>query len=60
MGQKADRAVREIAKIYLDGDKQAKLPKHSFPILGDRAKYKREGKVMSRLQHEDGRLSFLV
>lgn len=56
----ARRAIKEAADIYLNGDKQALLPKHSLPILGDGAKYSREGKVLKRLRTEDVRLSFLL
>lgn len=44
--QNADSAIKEIANIYLEGDKDRNLPRHAVPILGDRAKFKREGNVM--------------
>ena len=49
-------AVAEIAQIYINGDQEQSIPKHSLPILGDRAKYGNEGKVMERLQNEVVRL----
>ena len=42
---RAKRATKEIAQLYLNFDKKALLPKHSLPILGDRAKYSKEGNV---------------
>ena len=54
------RATKEIAQLYLNGDKDALLPKHSLPILGDRAKYSKEGKVLKRYQTEDVSLPFLL
>lgn len=56
----ATRAVKEIAKIYINGDKDAALSKHALPILGDRAAYVREGKVIKRQRTEDVRLPFLL
>ena len=54
------RAVKEIAQRYLDGDKEASLPKHALSILGDRAKFVKEGKVLKRQCIEDVRLPFLL
>lgn len=45
---RANRATKEIAQLYLNGDKEALLLKHLLPILGDRAKYSKEGKVLKR------------
>ena len=56
----ANRAIKEVAEIYLNGNQKALLPKHSLPILGDRAKFTREGKVMKRQRNEDIRLPFLL
>ena len=56
----ATRAVKEIAKIYVNEDKDASLPKHALPILGDRAAYAKEGKVLKRQRTEDVRLPFLL
>ena len=54
------QAIKEIAQIYLDGDKETSLPKHALPILGGHAKFAKEGKVL-KLQHtEDVRLPFLL
>ena len=58
--QNADCAVKEIANIYLEGDKDHKLSRHTAPILGDRAKFRRESKVMKRLRQEDARLNYLL
>ncbi len=58
--QLATRAIKEISEIYLEGDKQSNLPKHAVPILGDRAKYKRESKDMKRNRLEDAWLSYLL
>ncbi len=54
------QAIKEIAQIYLDGDKDSSLPKHALPILGDRAKFAKEGKVLKRQRTEDVRLPFLL
>jgi hypothetical protein len=54
------RAVKEIAEMFINGDKELFLPKHAIPILGDRAKYSQESKVMKRLRTEDPRLPFLL
>ena len=54
------RAIKEIAQIYLNGDKDNGLPKHVSPILGQRAKFAKEGKVLKRLRTEDVRLPFLL
>ena len=56
----ANRAIKEVAEIYLNGNQEALLPKHSLPILGDRVKFTREGKVMKRQCNEDIRLPFLL
>ena len=56
----ARRANKEMAKMYLNGDKDASLPEHSLPILGDRAKYVKEGKVLKRHRTEDTTLPFLL
>lgn len=56
----ANRAIKEVAEIFLNGNQKASLPKHSLPILGDRAKFIREGKVMKRQHNEDVRLPFLL
>ena len=54
------RAIEEIAQIYLDGDKDSSLPKNALPILGDRAKFAKEGKVLRRQRTDDIRLRFLL
>ena len=54
------RACKEIAKLYLEGDKDASVRKHALPILGDRATYAREGKVLKRKRTEDVTLPFLL
>jgi hypothetical protein len=54
------RAIKDVAEMYLNGNKKASLPKHSLPILGDRAKFSREGKVMKRHRTEDVRLPYLL
>ena len=56
----ANRAIKEVAEIYLNGNQKASLPKHSLPILGDRAKFTREEKVMKGQRNEDVRLPFLL
>lgn len=56
----AGTAVAEIAQIYVNGDQEQSIPKHSLPVLGDRAKYASKGKVMKRMQNEDVRLPFLL
>ena len=56
----AKLATKEIAQLYFNGDKDALLPKHSLPILRDRAKYSKEGKVLKRYQTEDVSLPFLL
>lgn len=58
--ESAGRAIKGIARLYLEGDKDSKLRKHAPPILGDRAKFKREGKVMKRHREEDCRLNYLL
>jgi hypothetical protein len=55
-----DSAVKEIAKIYIQGDKKRKLKSHKCPILGDRATSYTNSKVVDRLQHEEVKLSFLL
>ncbi len=55
-----NRAIKEVADIYLNGNQKSSLPKHSFPILGDRAKFTCEGKVMKRHRTEDVRLPYLL
>ena len=54
------RAIKEIAQIYLDEDKDNGLSKQVLPILGDCAKFAKEGKVFKRLQTEDVCLPFLL
>ena len=56
----ATRAVQEIAKIYVNGDKDTSLSRHTLPILGDRAAYAKEGKVQKRQRTENVRLPFLL
>ena len=55
----ANRAVKEIANIYLEGAAEHDLPKHAVPILGDRARYRMESKVIKRNRLADARLNFL-
>jgi hypothetical protein len=55
-----DRAVKEIAEIFIKGDKELSLPKHATPTLGSRAKYSQESKVLKRLRTEEPRLPFLL
>ena len=40
----ANCAIKEVAEMYLNGNQEASLPKHALPILGDCAKFSREGK----------------
>ena len=54
----ATRAVKEIAKIYVNGDKGASFLNHALPIVGDRAAYTKEGKVLKRQRTEDVRPPF--
>ena len=54
------RVVKEILEIYLNGNKDHAISSHAVPVLGDRAKYVREGKVMKRLRTDDVRLPFLL
>lgn len=59
----ADRLVTGIAKLYHDGDKSRKLPKHRWPILSSRAIYgpgKDLSKVMTKKATEGVRLPFLL
>ena len=49
----ARRATKEIAKLYLNGDKDTL-------ILGDPAKYVKEGKVLKRHRTEEASLPFLL
>eukprot|EP00794_Sanderia_malayensis_P014633 gene14633-16151_t len=43
-------AVDRIEKVYIGSDKEASIPKHILPILGDRAKYAGDERVLKRLQ----------
>ena len=54
----AKQATKEIAKLYLNSDTDALLPKHSLPILGDWAKYSRGGGLLKRYRTEDVSLPF--
>jgi hypothetical protein len=58
-----DTAITEIAKIYIDGDKQLKLKSHMCPVLGERAvrlsSYKRS-KVVDKLLCREVKLPFLL
>ena len=56
----ANRAIKEVDEIYLNGNQKALLPKHSLSILGDRVKFTPEGKVMKRPRNEDVRVPFLL
>ena len=56
----ANRAIKEVAEIYLNGNQKASLPKHSLPIFGHREKFRRDGKVMKEQRNEDVRLPFLL
>ena len=56
----ANHAIKEVVDMYLNVNQKASLPKHSLPILGDRAKFTREGKVMKRHRTEDVRLPYLL
>ncbi len=56
----ATRAVQEIAKIYVNGDKDTSLSRHTLLILGDRAAYAKEGKVLKCQRTENVRLPFLL
>ena len=56
----AKQATKEIAQLYLNGDKDALVPKHSLPILVDQAKYSKKGKVLKCYRTEDVSLPFLL
>ena len=56
----ANHAIKEVVDMYLNVNQKASLPKHSLPILGDHAKFTREGKVMKRHRTEDVRLPYLL
>ena len=54
-----DSAVKEIAKVYIQGDKKRKLKSHKCPVLGDRAASYTNSKVVDRLRNKV-KLSFLL
>ena len=59
-----DRPVKEIAKLYLDGDKERGLKRHRIPVYQDRRSLKngRKGmsKVITRHASSDAPLPFLL
>jgi hypothetical protein len=60
---KADKIVEGVAKVYHEGDKGRKLPKHRWPILSSRVTYgpgTNLSKVMKRQSDEEVRLPFLI
>ncbi|CAB3976872.1 Hypothetical predicted protein [Paramuricea clavata] len=48
----ADRMVKEVAPLYLDGNKRKGLKPHLLPIIGDKCNYK-TSKVIDRIENAD-------
>lgn len=58
----ADKVVTGVAKLYINGDKIHRLPRHRWPILSAKTTFgygKDVGKVITRKTNETVRLPFL-
>ena len=54
----SERMIKEVAHLYLHGDKNKGLKKHSIPVIGDKNPYRRS-KVLDRIEKTKARLPFL-
>ena len=55
----ADRMVKEVASLYIDGNKTKGLKPHLLPIIGDKCSYK-TSKVIDRIESSDTKLSYVL
>ncbi|CAB3982578.1 Hypothetical predicted protein [Paramuricea clavata] len=55
----ADRMVKEVAPLYLDGNKKKGLKPHWLPVIGDKCNYK-TSKVIDRIENADTKLPYVL